>query len=304
MVDYNGTKYHYLHNLQGDVIGLVDNTGTLVVEYKYNAWGSILGTSTLTTAYSTLASMNPFRYRGYVYDEETCMYYCRARYYYPELQRWINADEDLAGGHKLLGRNLMIYSANNPINCADTKGKKTYFINGINNNLSTEDDGFLPKCAMDFEKAYEALYDDEVVCIPVFIGGDTWSGVSEVLQETIGIDVYTEKIVTKIGNDLAQNPIKPGEKITLVGYSGGGILAANASTHLDHVDTIVFIGAPLLFPTIKADKVVNVWAFFDVLSSRRTGYMENYFSGFHGHTDYFFEKYLPNIVKLIGSYSK
>lgn len=35
MVDFNGTKYHYLHNLQGDVIGLVDSSGTLVVEYKY-----------------------------------------------------------------------------------------------------------------------------------------------------------------------------------------------------------------------------------------------------------------------------
>ena len=288
-------------DLQGDVIALLDDSNSIVVEYKYDAWGALLGkTGTLA---GTLGTLNPFRYRGYVYDEETKLYYLRSRYYNPEWGRFTSADEDLAGGHKLLGRNLMIYAANNPINCADTNGKKTYFINGINNSDSTEDDDFIPEYARKFEREYENNYDDDVVCIPVFISGDTLSGVSEVLQETIGNDVYTEEIVTRIREDIAQTPLRPGEKITLVGYSGGGILAANASTHLDHVDTIVFIGAPLLFPTIKADKAVNVWAFFDLFSSRRTGYMENYHSGFHGHTDYFSDKYLPNIIKLIRSYS-
>ena len=122
MVDYNGTKYHYLHNLQGDVIGLVDTSGNLVVEYKYNAWGSILGTSTLSTAYSSLASMNPFRYRGYVYDEETWMYYCRARYYYPELQRWINADALLGKIGALFSHNLFAYCRNNPAVRVDYNG--------------------------------------------------------------------------------------------------------------------------------------------------------------------------------------
>ncbi len=56
---------HFTKRLAAYVIGLVDTSGNLVLEYKYNAWGSILDTNTLTTAYSTLASMNPFRYRGY-----------------------------------------------------------------------------------------------------------------------------------------------------------------------------------------------------------------------------------------------
>ena len=33
---------------------------------------------------STLGTLNPFRYRGYVYDEETGLYYLRSRYYNPE----------------------------------------------------------------------------------------------------------------------------------------------------------------------------------------------------------------------------
>jgi hypothetical protein len=37
MVRYNGTEYAYLHSLQGDVTGLVDMNGTLVVQYAYLA---------------------------------------------------------------------------------------------------------------------------------------------------------------------------------------------------------------------------------------------------------------------------
>ena len=42
-VSYNGTMYTYVLNGQGDVAGLLDNSGTLVVEYQYNAWGALLG---------------------------------------------------------------------------------------------------------------------------------------------------------------------------------------------------------------------------------------------------------------------
>ena len=33
IVIFNGTAYGYLYNLQGDVVALVDGTGTKVVEY-------------------------------------------------------------------------------------------------------------------------------------------------------------------------------------------------------------------------------------------------------------------------------
>ena len=92
MVDFNGTKYTYLHNLQGDICGMLDSAGNLVVEYKYNEWGKPVSVRTLTTAYDTLASLNPFRYRGYIWDEETGRYYLRSRYYNPEWGRFINAD--------------------------------------------------------------------------------------------------------------------------------------------------------------------------------------------------------------------
>ena len=68
VVLFNGTAYAYLYNLQGDVIALVDANGSKVVEYKYDAWGNPLSkTGTLAT---TLGTLQLFRYRGYVFDEE------------------------------------------------------------------------------------------------------------------------------------------------------------------------------------------------------------------------------------------
>ena len=44
-VKFNGTMYTYLSNLQGDIVGILDNAGTLVVEYTYDAWGKPLSTT-------------------------------------------------------------------------------------------------------------------------------------------------------------------------------------------------------------------------------------------------------------------
>ena len=41
-VEFEGEKYRYVYNLQGDVVGLASNEGILVVEYKYDAWGTIV----------------------------------------------------------------------------------------------------------------------------------------------------------------------------------------------------------------------------------------------------------------------
>ena len=89
-VNFNGTYYYYMRNGQGDIIKLVDADGTAVVKYGYDSWGKQLScTSTLAT---TLGVLNPFRYRGYVYDEETQWYYLKSRYYDPETCRFISAD--------------------------------------------------------------------------------------------------------------------------------------------------------------------------------------------------------------------
>ena len=89
-VTYDGTEYFYLKNAQGDVTGLVNSSGTQVVAYTYDAWGNPL--TTTGTMADTLGKLNPFRYRGYVYDTETGLYYLGSRYYNPQWGRFVNAD--------------------------------------------------------------------------------------------------------------------------------------------------------------------------------------------------------------------
>ena len=60
--------------------GIVDVSGSRVVEYEYDAWGKPILMRTLTDAYETLAELNPFRYRGYVWDSELNLYYSQNRF--------------------------------------------------------------------------------------------------------------------------------------------------------------------------------------------------------------------------------
>ena len=122
MVNFNGTLYSYVHNLQGDVVGIVDSAGSLVVEYKYDAWGKPTLVRTLTTAYEALAELNPFRYRGYVFDEETGLYYLRTRYFDSKWIRYVSPDIYYSTGKGIFGCNRYCYCANNPIVAKDSDG--------------------------------------------------------------------------------------------------------------------------------------------------------------------------------------
>ena len=130
-VSYNGTIYTYVHNLQGDVVGLLDNSGTLVVEYKYDAWGKVISTTGSLDA--TLGKRNPFRYRGYVYDEEAGLYYLRSRYYNPATGRFVNADDEnvvVDIENSILEENLFGYCLSNPTNYIDEDGDSALAIGG------------------------------------------------------------------------------------------------------------------------------------------------------------------------------
>ena len=102
--------------------GLVNSSGTQVVAYTYDAWGNPL--TTTGTMADTLGKLNPFRYRGYVYDTETGLYYVSSRYYNPEFGRFINADDiDYLGADgSSLNYNLFAYCLNNPVNRFDVNG--------------------------------------------------------------------------------------------------------------------------------------------------------------------------------------
>ena len=109
---YNSGHFTFLYNMQGDVVGIVDSVGTEVVKYTYDAWGRLL--SKTGTMASTFGTLNPFRYRGYVYDEETGLYYLRSRYYNPTWGRFVNADSLVGKVGVLLSHNCFAYCQNSP----------------------------------------------------------------------------------------------------------------------------------------------------------------------------------------------
>ena len=114
VVVYNGTAYAYVKSLQGDVVAILDENGNAVVSYGYDAWGAPLWcTGELA---ETLGKVQPFRFRGYVFDEETGLYYLRSRYYNPRWGRFVNADG------AIIQKNLFAYCSNGPIVGYDPSG--------------------------------------------------------------------------------------------------------------------------------------------------------------------------------------
>ena len=119
----DGVETRYYWGYWGDVIGLLDNTGNQVVSYRYNSWGKLLATTDTTT--EKAGTWNPFRYRGYCWDEETELYYVGSRYYDPEVCRFISPDTtDVLGASpmELTNKNLYAYCDNNPISREDEDG--------------------------------------------------------------------------------------------------------------------------------------------------------------------------------------
>ena len=99
-------------------MSIESSDGTPVASYCYDAWGKILACD------GALAELNPLRYRGYVYDQETGFYYLQSRYYDPAIGRFINADDisNLGAEPTLLTLNQFAYCANNPVNRYDLDG--------------------------------------------------------------------------------------------------------------------------------------------------------------------------------------
>ena len=117
---FNGTSYFYLLNLQGNIIGIYDSNGNVVVEYTYDSWGKLI--SITGSLADTVGIKNPLRYRGYYYDTETSLYYLQSRYYDPETCRFINMDAYFIAGDYFVGKDMYAYCLNNPIMYVDPTG--------------------------------------------------------------------------------------------------------------------------------------------------------------------------------------
>ena len=126
---YKGKDYYFIRDNLRAITGLVDSEGKAVVNYRYNSWGKLLGIT--GSMAESLGKDNPYRYKGYYYDEETGMYYLKSRYYNPEICRFISADDmelTRVSPMALSDKNLYAYCDNNPIMRRDTSGELWGFI--------------------------------------------------------------------------------------------------------------------------------------------------------------------------------
>ena len=116
---YNNTTYLFRKNVQGDVTHIYTESGMLVGQYAYDAWGNC---ATLQDT-NGIATLNPFRYRGYYFDQENDLYYLQSRYYDPETCRFVNADDiSYLDPETIGGLNLYAYCSNNPVMAVDHNG--------------------------------------------------------------------------------------------------------------------------------------------------------------------------------------
>ena len=120
--DAAGKESYFLYNGHGDVVQTVDAAGTVQNQCDYDIWGN--PTLTVETA------NNAIRYTGEFYDEETGLYYLRARYYDPYLGRFTTEDSYWGEDDTPLSLNLYTYCENDPIQYVDPSGHVPMFFYG------------------------------------------------------------------------------------------------------------------------------------------------------------------------------
>ena len=124
LIKDSSRKYFYIRDFMSNILGLVDDSGNIVVKSKYDAYGNRI--SITDTSGCDLGNINPFRYKGYYYDDDVEMYYCKSRFYVPSWHRWLNSDSiNYLEPKNITSLNLFTYCNNNPVMYVDPSGNFT-----------------------------------------------------------------------------------------------------------------------------------------------------------------------------------
>lgn len=119
---FNEGFYIYVRDPFGTIRGVVDENLNPIIVYDYDDWGVPNVTYCVD---EDVAGVNLLIYKGYVYDEESNLYYLGYRYYSPELRRFISQDslqKISDNGSSDYNFNLYAYANDNPIMLADKYG--------------------------------------------------------------------------------------------------------------------------------------------------------------------------------------
>jgi RHS repeat-associated protein len=106
--------YHF--DFRGSTVALTNSSGAVTDHFTYGAYGELLT--------HTGSSDTPFLYNGRdgVLTDANGLYYMRARYYSPELKRFLNADSKKGSIDKIQTLNLYSFVIGNPLSLIDPAG--------------------------------------------------------------------------------------------------------------------------------------------------------------------------------------
>ena len=130
----NAVYYYHFDGL-GSVAALSNVNSVIVERYSYDVFGRATVRDANNEQLTTSNFANPYMFTGRRYDDETGLYYYRARYYDPWTGRFMQTDPI---GY-LAGLNLYTYCGNNPINFVDPYGQSRIgdFFRGIWTGIRT-----------------------------------------------------------------------------------------------------------------------------------------------------------------------
>ena len=128
---YNDVPYYFVKNLQGDVIAIVNKDAQTVARYSYDAWG--VSEIKFDSSDCLIATINPYRYRSYYYDEEIGLHYLQSRYYDAILGRFICPDSTdyIAMDNTVNACHMLCYCQNSPTLAADPNGHGPFLAIGV-----------------------------------------------------------------------------------------------------------------------------------------------------------------------------
>jgi RHS repeat-associated protein len=209
-ISSGGTVATYHFNLQGSTVALTDSSGKVTDSYAYDSFGVL--------ANADGDSLQPFRYLGRydIVDDSTGLLYARARFFSPQLGRFLTKDTATSKDNDGQSLNRFVYALNNPLRFRDATGF-----------VATEGSFASSSGNSDQNHAYLVL------------SGESLFDIGEYLFEALHVDVGLESHVDVQygGLSVGQLRINPGSSIDIAGISGALRFAGIASTLYGLADT-------------------------------------------------------------------
>jgi len=228
------TDYYYVKNIMGDVLGIVNASGTLVAEYRYDAYGNPVmildgNGNDVSNNYAHIANINPIRYRGYYYDIESGFYYLNSRYYDPVVGRFINADGQLNTSLGVLGCNMYAYCLNNPVNMIDFSGNKPGDLFDTYEDAAIDFGKYINEKSISENREYASyIYEVKVDATITFINpglfGD--SLIARLWRALFGDELYVS-FKTKVTKYTYSEPVRGGERDVVGAALWGCLFVSN-----------------------------------------------------------------------------